>query len=167
MTHRSNNIRNVRDTGSRCSTKVQDFASRWHMNLVHATQDSSGQLGTEGIPNAVLNLALVLFFDSNSLFAIDTFSGNHVQGNKSVFLATSDKHAFVTMRLNDDSFGSASAATTTASSWSTATSRCSTATTSTAASAASKAATTRGAATPTTKASSSTSASAAAWCESY
>merc|ERR1719189_2279164 len=98
------------------------------MNLVNTSKNCSGQLGTERIPNTIFNFAFVgsFNFNGNAFFTINPFARHHVQGNKSIFFSTCNKHSVVAMRFNNDSFGatstSSAASTTTscasATSWS-------------------------------------------------
>lgn len=42
--------------GSRCSSQVKNLATRWHINLIHTSQDCSSQLWSKGIPYTILYL---------------------------------------------------------------------------------------------------------------
>lgn len=58
-TLRSNNIGYVRHSCARGATQVQHLGARWHVYLLHTAENGCGQLGTEGIPDTVLNLLAV------------------------------------------------------------------------------------------------------------
>lgn len=44
---------------ARGTTQVQNLRARWHVYLLHTAENGSSQLGTEGIPDTVLNLLAV------------------------------------------------------------------------------------------------------------
>lgn len=103
-----------------------------HVNVVKTTEDTSSKLGPERVPNTVLDLLLLASLsvggsDTDSLFTVDGFTGNHVPGNEQVLLALGDKDTGVLVRLKSDGVGLASESwlattSTTATSWCTTTS---------------------------------------------
>lgn len=56
LPYRSDNVGYVRHGGSRGGSEVEDLAAWGHVDGVHAAQDARGQLATERVPDAVLNL---------------------------------------------------------------------------------------------------------------
>lgn len=55
----TNNIGNMRNGGTGCSTKVQDFHARCNMNMVKTTKNTSSKLGSERIPHTVFGLGSI------------------------------------------------------------------------------------------------------------
>ena len=52
----AHNIRDVRYSGSRCRSQVQNFGPRLDMDLLQARVNTRAQFGAEGIPHTVLDL---------------------------------------------------------------------------------------------------------------
>lgn len=85
----ANNISDVRDTGSRCGTKVEDLASRAHVDIVDTTKDTSCQFTPEGVPHAVFGAArgrIIAFGGSGStnadaLLAVNALTRSQVLGH--------------------------------------------------------------------------------------
>ncbi len=139
-------VRHVGDSGTGGSTDVEDLGAGLDVDVLKATNDGGTKLGTEGVPDTVLNLALV-GLDSDTLLAVDGGAGVHVAGRKSVVLATGKEDTVETVALNDN-LGAASLGTATATTATTAATAATTATTATAATTAEAAtAAARGAAT--------------------
>ena len=92
-THGSNDISDVRDRGSAGGSDVEDLLSGCNVDVVESTKDTSGQLGAEGVPDAVLDLlggevgVGVGGFDGDALLAVDRVAGNEVAGDEEVLLA--------------------------------------------------------------------------------
>jgi len=55
---RSDNIGDVRDGGSRGGSEVEDLLSGGDVDLVETSEDTSGKLGSERVPDSVLGLGL-------------------------------------------------------------------------------------------------------------
>lgn len=107
---RTNDIGNVGDGGTGSSTKVENLGSRAHVDVVDTTKDTGSQLGTEGVPDAVLDsrgsgiLAVLglLSTDADALLAIDALAGGQVLGDEEILLSAGDEDTGVTVRLDDD-----------------------------------------------------------------
>ena len=56
-TYGSNDIWDVRYTGTGCSSQVQNFTSRRHVNFVNAAQNCGRQFRSEWVPNTVFNFS--------------------------------------------------------------------------------------------------------------
>lgn len=54
-TSRTDNIGDVGDGGSRGGTEVEDFRAGLHVDCVHTTKDTRGQLRTERVPDTVFS----------------------------------------------------------------------------------------------------------------
>lgn len=110
-TGRANDIGNVRDGSTRGGTEVEDLAAGLHEDVLHTTEDTSGQLRTEGVPDTVLSLgrsgSLAVGggraggLDADALLAIDSLAWGQVLGDKQVLLAASDENTGVSVRLLD------------------------------------------------------------------
>jgi hypothetical protein len=53
----SDDIGDVRHTGARRSTEVQHLAAGAHVDVIDTTENTSGQLGSEGVPHAIFDAA--------------------------------------------------------------------------------------------------------------
>jgi hypothetical protein len=106
---RTNDISNVRDGGTGGSTEVEDLGSRAHVDVVDTTKDTGSQLGTEGVPDTVLDsggsgiLAVLslLAADADTLLAIDALAGGQVLGDKEILLSAGNEDTGVTVRLHN------------------------------------------------------------------
>lgn len=92
---RSNNVGNVGDGCSRGSTKVKGLGTGLDVDGLETTEDTSGKLGSEGVPDSVLGLGgvavLVLgVLNRNALLVVDALAGGKVGGSQQVFLAATD-----------------------------------------------------------------------------
>jgi hypothetical protein len=103
---RSDDIGNVRDWCSWGGTEVQDLGARAHVDVVDTTQDTSGQLGAEGVPDTVLcagwgfGLAVLgrgASTNADALLAVNGLSGGQVLGDKEILLSASDENTCVAM----------------------------------------------------------------------
>lgn len=52
---RADDIRNMRDCCAGSPAKIEHLGPGGHVNVVDTTENGGGQLGTEGVPNAVLD----------------------------------------------------------------------------------------------------------------
>mmetsp|Transcript_9287 Transcript_9287/g.27687 ORF Transcript_9287/g.27687 Transcript_9287/m.27687 type:complete len:235 (-) Transcript_9287:1818-2522(-) len=104
----SDNIRNVGDRSSSCSTNVKDFRAGFDPNIVNTAQNSSGDLRSEGIPYTVFcfHSGTTWFcrwcFNADSLFAIYSNTRRGVQCDQGIFLTTGYENTLVAMRFDDD-----------------------------------------------------------------
>jgi len=105
---RADHVRNMRNSGTRRTTQVQDSHTRLDRHVTDAADDRSSNLGTERVPHTVLDLLFILL-NRNTLLAIHTLTGDQVTGHKRIILTLGDKAALVTMGL-DDGLGGASLA---------------------------------------------------------
>ena len=55
-THGSDDVGNVRDTGSAGGSEVENLLSGGDVDVVESTEDTGGKLGPERVPHAVLDL---------------------------------------------------------------------------------------------------------------
>lgn len=104
----ANDVSNVGDGGTGGSTEVEDFGARAHVDVVDTTKNTSRQLGTERVPNAVLNgrgssliAVSLLSTNADALLAVDALAGGQVLGDKEILLTTSDEDTSVTMGLDN------------------------------------------------------------------
>lgn len=106
----TDDISDVRDRGTGGGTEVENLRAGLHVDVVETTEDTSGQLRTEGIPHAVLDLSsdgglavgtgLRGGFDGDSLLAVDGLAGGQVLGDEQIFLTTTgNENTSVTMGL--------------------------------------------------------------------
>jgi hypothetical protein len=107
----SNDISDVRHGGTGRGTEIKDLGSRAHVDVVDTTEDTSSQLGSEGVPDAVFDaawcgvLASVRVLggaDADALLAVDALAGGQVLGDEEIFLSAGDEDTSVTMGLNND-----------------------------------------------------------------
>ena len=110
-TGRTDDIGNVRDGSTRGSTEVEDLAARLDVNVVHTTENTGGQLRTEGVPDTVFGLggcgsiavglvgASVGGVDADALLAVDGLTGGQVLGDEEILLAASDENTGVSVGL--------------------------------------------------------------------
>jgi len=98
---RANHVGNMGDGGSGSATEVQNTHAGLDGHVANATNDGSGDLGSERIPDTVLDLFLILF-DGDSLLAVDGFADNQILSDEGIILALGDEAAFVTVGLDDD-----------------------------------------------------------------
>lgn len=90
------------DTSAASSTEVEHLLSRGDVDLVETTEDTSSELGTEGVPNTVLSLrALDAALDRYPLLAVDSLSGDEVLGDEQTLLALRDENTRVPVGLED------------------------------------------------------------------
>lgn len=77
------------------------------MDGVETTEDTSSKLGTEGVPDTVLDLLLLTGVvhgsDRDALLAVDALSGGEVAGDEEVLLALGDVDTLVPVGLDGDS----------------------------------------------------------------
>lgn len=84
------------------------LSARLNVDVVQTTQDTSGKLGTERVPDTVLDLRndTVLVgrsVNGDTLLTIDSLAGGQVLGDKQIFLSTtSNEDTGVTVRLDDN-----------------------------------------------------------------
>ena len=105
----ANDIGNVRDGGTRGSTEVEDLGARAHVDVVDTTEDTGSQLGTEGVPDAVLDgrgsgsvvVASLLAANADALLAVDALAGCQVLGDKEILLSAGNEDTGVTVRLDN------------------------------------------------------------------
>lgn len=90
------------DTGTAGSTKVEHLLAGGNEDLVKTAENTSSELGTEGVPDAVLGLgALDAAFDRDPLLAVDGLSGDQVLRDEQTLLALRDENTRVPVRLED------------------------------------------------------------------
>jgi hypothetical protein len=107
----ADDIGDVRNTGSGRSTEVKHFASGLNVDVVNTSKDTSGKLGSEGVPHAVFSrgcrrvLAIAwvrAVRNADALLAVDALSGREVLGEQEIFLAATYKDTRMTMGLDND-----------------------------------------------------------------
>jgi hypothetical protein len=107
----SDNVGNVRNTGTRRSTKIQNFAARAHVDVVNTTKDTGCQFTPEGVPDAVFDAAGCGVIsvagvgggtNTDTLLAVDALARSQVLGDEQIFLSTGDENTGVAMGLNND-----------------------------------------------------------------
>lgn len=108
LASRANNVGDVGDGCSRGSTEVKDLGSGLHVDGLETAEDTSGKLGAEGIPDAVLGLgssraavvALAGVLDDDTLLAVDRLAGAQILGSEQILLsAAGDENALMAMGL--------------------------------------------------------------------
>jgi len=106
-TFRADHVGDMGDGGTGGTAQVQDAGAGLDGHVADASDDGRGDLGTERIPDAVLDLLLVLL-DRDALLAVDGLTDDHVAGDESIILALGNEAAFVAMGLDDHlGFGAA------------------------------------------------------------
>jgi len=106
----ANDIGDVRDGGTGGSTEVKDLGSRTHVDVVDTTKNTGSQLGTEGVPDTVLDsrgsgivaLLSLLAADADALLAVDALAGRQVLGDKEILLSAGNEDTGVTVRLDNN-----------------------------------------------------------------
>jgi hypothetical protein len=106
----TNDISDVGDGGTGGGTEVEDLGSRAHVDVVDTTEDTGSQLGTEGVPDTVLNsrgsgiLAVLGLLGTNAdaLLAVDALAGSQVLGDEEVLLSAGNEDTGVTVGLDND-----------------------------------------------------------------
>ena len=108
---RADNVGNVRDGGTRGSTKVENLAAGAHVDALHTTKDTGGQLRTEGVPDTVFGLgrggcvavglvgARAGGVNADALLAVDCLTGSQVLGDEEILLAAGDEDTGVSVGL--------------------------------------------------------------------
>ena len=110
----ADDISNVGDGGTGGSTKVEDLGSGAHVDVVDTTEDTGSQLGTEGVPDTVLDsrgsgvLAVLGLLSTNAdaLLAVDALAGGQVLGDKEILLSAGNEDTSVTVGLDNRLTGS-------------------------------------------------------------
>lgn len=82
----AHNIGHMGHRGSRGTSKVQDLLARGNVDIVHTTEDTGGDLGTEGIPHTVLNLVSISSLNRDALLAVHSLTGHEVLGDEEILL---------------------------------------------------------------------------------
>jgi hypothetical protein len=106
---RANDIGNVRNGGTGGSTEVEDLGTGAHVDVVDTTKNTGSQLGTEGVPDAVLDgrrsngvsVLGLLATDADALLAVDALAGGQVLGNEQILLAAGNEDTSVAMGLDN------------------------------------------------------------------
>lgn len=113
----ADDVGDVRDRGTGRGTEVQDLLARRDEQLVETTHDTGGQLGSEGVPDTVLDLGgwdtvlLGGLLDGDALLAVDGLTWGHVLGDEQILLASGNEDTGVLVRL-DDNLGTTAGTTT-------------------------------------------------------
>lgn len=85
-----------------------------HVNVVETTKDTSGKLGTEGVPDTVLDLLLLTSVvdtgDADALLAVHALTRGKVTSDKEVLLALGNVDTVVLVGFDGDSTGALLAA---------------------------------------------------------
>jgi hypothetical protein len=106
----ANDISNVRDGSSRCSTEVEDFGSRLDEDFIQTTEDTGCKLGAERVPHSVFSfrdcgcsvLALLArVLDADALLAVYRLSRRDVFGYQHILLSTCNEDSCMTMGFLD------------------------------------------------------------------
>lgn len=105
----TDDISDVRNGGTGGGTEVEDLGAGLHVDVLETTEDTGGNLRTEGVPDTVLDLcgsgSLAVFdngcrrVDSNALLTIDGDTRGHALCAQHVLLAASDKDTGVSVGL--------------------------------------------------------------------
>ena len=95
-TYGSNDIGHMRNSCTTSCTKIKNFRSWWHMDIVYTTENGCAQFRTERIPDTVFNFFLIFtlerascndlfrlakgkaYINADTFFTIDTFADDHV-----------------------------------------------------------------------------------------
>jgi hypothetical protein len=110
----ADDISNVRDGGTGGGTEVEDLGSGAHVDVVYTTEDTGSQLGTEGVPHAVLDgrgsgsivVAGLLTANADALLAVDALAGGQVLGDEEILLSAGNEDTGVTVGLDNSLTGS-------------------------------------------------------------
>lgn len=104
----TDDVSDVGDGGSRGGTKIENLRTRAHVDVGQTTEDTSGQLASERVPDTVfdggggLAIGRTLsdgVLNRDALLSVDGLARDEVLGDKQIFLATSDEDTGMTMRL--------------------------------------------------------------------
>lgn len=108
-TGRANDIGDVGNRGTRGGTKVENLATGLHVDVLQTTEDTSGKLRTERVPDTVFDLggrsSLAALddgcgrVDSDALLAVDGDTGSHGLCTQHVLLSAGDEDTGVSVRL--------------------------------------------------------------------
>jgi hypothetical protein len=108
---RANDVGNVRDGSTRGSTEVENLAAGLDVNVVHTTENTSGQLRTERVPDTVFSLcgggsitvglvgASAGGVDADALLAVDGLTGSQVLGDEEILLTAGNEDTGVSVGL--------------------------------------------------------------------
>jgi len=101
-------ISDMADTSSARRAEVKNLLSRGNENIIETTENTSSQLASERIPNAVLGFGRSGrrigggALDGYPFFAVDALAGHEVLGDEEVLFAFGDEDTGVTMGFEDD-----------------------------------------------------------------
>jgi len=101
-TLRSDNIGNVGNGGSGSSTEVENLLAGGDVDVVNTTEDTGSDLGTERVPDAVLDLGAISTLDRDALLTVDRLARDQVLGQEVVLLTVGNEDTLVTMGLDSD-----------------------------------------------------------------
>jgi len=104
----SDDVRNVGNSGPWGAAEIEDSASGEDAGLWDATDDWGSDLGSVGVPDAVLNF-LVVDFHADALLVVDRLPGDQVLGHEAVLRTAGHEHAGHSVRLHED-FGASGTA---------------------------------------------------------
>jgi hypothetical protein len=117
----SNDISDVRDGSTGSGSDVENLSTRLDVDVVQTSKDTGGNLGSEGVPDTVLDLGgnglSVLVgsggrgIDRDALLSVDGLTGCQVAGHQHVLLGAGNEDTLVTVLLDDDLGSSASSST--------------------------------------------------------
>lgn len=102
---RSDDISDVGDGSTTGTTDVENLGTGLHVDVVQTTKDTSGQLGTEGVPHTVLSLGDNTIItggglDRDTLLTVDSLTRSQVLGDQQILLTTAgNKDTSVTVVL--------------------------------------------------------------------
>mmetsp|Transcript_19768 Transcript_19768/g.29620 ORF Transcript_19768/g.29620 Transcript_19768/m.29620 type:complete len:306 (-) Transcript_19768:35-952(-) len=100
---RANHVRDVRDGGAGGASEVEDLGAGFDRHSTDASDDTGTQLRSERVPNAVLDLLLLIFaFGHKTLLTVDGLPRYHVLGDQRVVLTLGNEDALVSVGFDHD-----------------------------------------------------------------
>jgi len=86
----SNEISNVRNSGSRSGSNIEHFSTSFHVNVTNTSNNSGTDLRSEWIPDSVLcfSTSVILVLNAHTFFVVNGLAWVKILGNDSVVLST-------------------------------------------------------------------------------
>mmetsp|Transcript_96382 Transcript_96382/g.241649 ORF Transcript_96382/g.241649 Transcript_96382/m.241649 type:complete len:345 (-) Transcript_96382:35-1069(-) len=99
---RANHVGDVRNRGAGGTPEVENFRSGLDRHHAHTADNAGSELGPERIPNAVLNLLLLVLRLSHQPFlTVDGLARCHVLRHQRIILPLRDEDSLKAVRLDD------------------------------------------------------------------
>ena len=89
---RADDVGNVRDSGPRCTTEVEDLCSRDDAGLRDAANDGGSDLRSVRVPHPVFHF-LGVDLHTDALLVVDRLPGDEVLGHETILSPAGHEHA--------------------------------------------------------------------------